>query len=184
MHSYTWHDLCIACRICFTAVPRNSNVYSKRKSTLHCLIFPIYVAVVFQVEFHVSLAWKALGKVCFLMSECSDVLNARATQLKWKFCICRRRSFPFYVASSCLMRCPLSGACNLSYRIPRFFPVYFHNLSGYDAHLFIKKLGVSEVENNCIPNKFQLLHKLFLSVSFCLLLGMLKCLNPRRYLTQ
>ena len=30
--------------------------------------------------------------------------------------------------------------CNLRYRVPRFIPVFFHNLSRYDAHLFIKKL--------------------------------------------
>ena len=27
------------------------------------------------------------------------------------------------------------------YRIPSYIPVVFHNLSGYDAHLFIKELG-------------------------------------------
>ena len=31
--------------------------------------------------------------------------------------------------------------CNLKYRIPDFVPIAFHNLSGYDAHLFIKELG-------------------------------------------
>ena len=31
--------------------------------------------------------------------------------------------------------------CNLMYRIPSYIPVVFHNLSGYDAHLFIKELG-------------------------------------------
>ena len=30
--------------------------------------------------------------------------------------------------------------CNLKYQIPKFIPVFFHNLSGYDCHLFIKKL--------------------------------------------
>ena len=29
--------------------------------------------------------------------------------------------------------------CNLKYRKPNFTPVVFHNLSGYDSHLFIKK---------------------------------------------
>ena len=31
--------------------------------------------------------------------------------------------------------------CNLKYKIPMFFPVVFHNLSGHDSHLFIKTLG-------------------------------------------
>ena len=29
--------------------------------------------------------------------------------------------------------------CNLKYKYPNFTPVVFHNLSGYDSHLFIKK---------------------------------------------
>ena len=31
--------------------------------------------------------------------------------------------------------------CELKYRIPDYIPIVFHNLSGYDAHLFIKELG-------------------------------------------
>ena len=31
--------------------------------------------------------------------------------------------------------------CNLKYRIPDYILIVFHNLSGYDAHLFIKELG-------------------------------------------
>lgn len=31
--------------------------------------------------------------------------------------------------------------CNLRYKTPQFLPVFFHNLSGYDCHLFIKELG-------------------------------------------
>ena len=31
--------------------------------------------------------------------------------------------------------------CNMKYRIPDFVPIAFHNLSGYDAHLFIRELG-------------------------------------------
>ena len=38
-------------------------------------------------------------------------------------------------------RGPTHSLCNLRYRIPSYIPVIFHNLSGYDAHLFIKELG-------------------------------------------
>ena len=49
--------------------------------------------------------------------------------------------------------CHLSGkfrsaaheVCNLNYKVPKFFPVVFHNLSGYEGHLFIKTLGNSEI---------------------------------------
>ena len=48
--------------------------------------------------------------------------------------------------------CHLSGKfrgaahkiCNLKYKVPKFFPLVFHNLSGYDSHLFIKTLENSE----------------------------------------
>ena len=42
--------------------------------------------------------------------------------------------------------------CNLNFRKPNFTPVVFHNLSGYDSHLFIKNLGFSEGNIDCIPN--------------------------------
>ena len=41
--------------------------------------------------------------------------------------------------------------CNLEIRTPNFVPVVFHNLEGYDSHLFIRNLGVSEGDIGCIP---------------------------------
>ena len=38
-------------------------------------------------------------------------------------------------------RGPAHRICNLNFKIPPYIPVIFHNLSGYDAHLFIKELG-------------------------------------------
>ena len=38
-------------------------------------------------------------------------------------------------------RGPAHSLCNLRYEIPSYIPVMFHNLSGYDAHLFIRELG-------------------------------------------
>ena len=40
-----------------------------------------------------------------------------------------------------LFRGAVHNNCNLKYQIPDHIPVVFHNLSGYDAHLFIKELG-------------------------------------------
>ena len=42
--------------------------------------------------------------------------------------------------------------CNLKYSKPNNISVFFHNLTGYDSHLFIKKLGITEGNIDCIPN--------------------------------
>ena len=42
--------------------------------------------------------------------------------------------------------------CNLMCRKPRVLPVIFHNLQGYDAHLFIKQLASLEGDLQCIPS--------------------------------
>ena len=44
------------------------------------------------------------------------------------------------------------NSCNLKYKKPKFIPVVFHNLSGYDSHLFIKNLGYTDGNIDCIPN--------------------------------
>ena len=51
-------------------------------------------------------------------------------------------------------RGPAHNSCNLKYRKPKSISVFFHNLSGYDSHLFIKKIGSSNKKENvdCIPN--------------------------------
>ena len=40
-----------------------------------------------------------------------------------------------------LYRGPAHSLYNMRYKIPSYIPVVFHNLSGYDAHLFIRELG-------------------------------------------
>ena len=42
--------------------------------------------------------------------------------------------------------------CNLKYSKPNNVSVFFHNLSGYDSHLFIKKLNNTMGNIDCIPN--------------------------------
>lgn len=41
---------------------------------------------------------------------------------------------------------------NLEYTNPRFIPIFFHNLAGYDAHLFIKEFGQDTKNIKLIPN--------------------------------
>ena len=60
------------------------------------------------------------------------------------------------VRDHCHLRGNFRGAahneCNLNYKIPKFFPVVFHNLTVYDSHLFVKKLrGELGEKINCIP---------------------------------
>ena len=40
-----------------------------------------------------------------------------------------------------LYRGAAHSSCNLKYKIPNYVPVVFHNLAGYDAHLFIRELS-------------------------------------------
>ena len=49
-----------------------------------------------------------------------------------------------------LYRGPAHSLCNLRYKIPSYIPVVFHNLSGYDAHLFIRELGAQTSEMGVI----------------------------------
>ena len=45
-------------------------------------------------------------------------------------------------------RGPAHNSCNLKYRKPKSVSVFFHNLSGYDSHLFIEKLGSPDKKEN------------------------------------
>ena len=40
--------------------------------------------------------------------------------------------------------------CNLQYKKSKTIPIVFHNLSGYDSHLFVKNLGYVEGSIDCI----------------------------------
>ncbi len=61
--------------------------------------------------------------------------------------------------TKCADHCHITGKyrgaacdkCNLRMRVPKFVPVLFHNLEGYDAHLFVKSLGLEEGDIKCIP---------------------------------
>ena len=44
------------------------------------------------------------------------------------------------------------NSCNLQCRKPLIIPVIFHNLQGYDSHLFIKQLEKIKGSLSCIPS--------------------------------
>ncbi len=63
------------------------------------------------------------------------------------------------IVKKCRDHCHITGKyrgaacdkCNLRMRVPKFVPVFFHNLEGYDPHLFVKSLGLTEGDIKCIP---------------------------------
>jgi len=70
--------------------------------------------------------------------------------------ICEKELGDDRVRDHCHLSGKFRGAahnnCNLNYQVPKFFPIILHNLSGYDCHLFIKKLTGNNGEKiNCIP---------------------------------
>ncbi|CAH3190752.1 unnamed protein product, partial [Porites lobata] len=76
---------------------------------------------------------------------------------KDKFChICHTELLDDRVRDHCHFTGQYRGAahnsCNLKCRKPLVLPVIFHNLQGYDAHLFIKQLASLPGEFQCIPS--------------------------------
>ena len=76
---------------------------------------------------------------------------------KAKTChICNKELLSDKVRDHCHFTGKYRGAahnsCNLQCRKPMILPVIFHNLQGYDAHLFIKELACLPGELNCIPS--------------------------------
>ena len=81
------------------------------------------------------------------MTKLTDVLK-REHEAAEKCHIClkefndpRNRKVRHHCHYTGLYRGAAHNNCNLKYRIPDYIPIVFHNLSGYDAHLFIKELG-------------------------------------------
>ena len=74
--------------------------------------------------------------------------------------ICFKEFFPKDIKGNIKVRdhCHYTGryrgaahsSCNLMYKIPDYIPVVFHNLAGYDAHLFIKELAKHTSKINVI----------------------------------
>ena len=90
------------------------------------------------------------NKMIFGKKEAIDFNNATNC---W---ICKGELGPDKVRDDCHFTGRYRGAahnrCNLRYRKPTFTPVVIHNLTNYDAHLFVKHLGYSEGDISCIAN--------------------------------
>ena len=80
---------------------------------------------------------KAAEKCHICLKECNDPQNKKVRDH------CHHAS---------LYRGAAHNTCNLKYRIPDHIPIVFHNLSGYDAHLFIKELGKKFNKNDIGEN--------------------------------
>lgn len=88
-----------------------------------------------------------------LDSKAMDILNSEQLRLMQDAnVVCHICEKPFEanqrrVADHChftgKFRGPAHGSCNLKFKDTRIIPVIMHNLSRYDAHLFIKQLAVA-----------------------------------------
>ena len=89
-------------------------------------------------------------KMIFGEKEAEDFNNATNC---W---ICEGELGPDKVRDHCHFTGRYRGAahnqCNLKYKKPAFTPVVIHNLTNYDAHLFVKHLGCSKGDISCIAN--------------------------------
>ena len=70
--------------------------------------------------------------------------------------VCKKTGEIFKVRDRCHFTGRYRGAahnqCNLNCRKPLILPVVFHNLQGYDSHLFIKQLAKVKGDLSCIPS--------------------------------
>ncbi|XP_071055042.1 uncharacterized protein [Onthophagus taurus] len=49
-----------------------------------------------------------------------------------------------------LYRGPAHAVCNINYQLPKFIPIFFHNLSNYDCHMFVKDMALKEEDVDVI----------------------------------
>ena len=77
---------------------------------------------------------------------CKDVFGTMRTKKEEEVTKCRDH---FHITGK--YRGAACDKCNLRMRVPKFVPILFYNLEGYDSHLFVKSLGLTEGDIKCIP---------------------------------
>ena len=160
-----------------TCSPNDKGSYTKQYQRHKTCSFSYYIKCFDDKLFQPKLKWyttkekdENIGRI-FVENLESDVAEIYARyKFKKNMRITRKEEGDFQQALVChicenLLRddkvrdhCHLTGRyrgaahnqCNLKYRVPNFYPVIFHNLSGYDTHMFIKDLAETEGEINCI----------------------------------
>ena len=103
------------------------------------------------------------GEACILYHMFPEILMDPLTKKQWKkykkatkchICYKPFTQTNLKVRDHChyagIYRAPAHSLCNLRYKIPSYIPVVFHNLSGYDAHLFIRELSAHTSEMGVI----------------------------------
>ena len=109
--------------------------------------------------------------VTFLNQDCQDIYNNYLTKTIEMENLTDEENVTFYNAITCHIcgqylnndrvrdHCHISGKyrgaahnrCNLSYQVPKFIPIYFHNYSSYDSHLFVKELSKVATNIKVLP---------------------------------
>ncbi|XP_059225632.1 uncharacterized protein LOC106094284 [Stomoxys calcitrans] len=107
----------------------------------------------------------------YIIRDCKDIYNKYLNQKKKMKKLTTLQLHQFNESTNCHIcdrplikdkvkdHCHLTGLyrgaahtdCNLKYTIPKFIPIYFHNFSSYDAHMFAKNLVEHEGEIKVIP---------------------------------
>lgn len=74
--------------------------------------------------------------------------------------ICNKPLLGDRVRDHCHLKGSFRGAahsrCNLTYSVPSFIPIFFHNFSRYDAHLFVRELSKIPGEIRVLPQNKEL----------------------------
>lgn len=111
------------------------------------------------IEHFVSSIYKDARDIHTVLSQNVPILYNESNKRDFEksiWChICQNLMFGDKVRDHCHLSGRYRGAahshCNLQYKTPKFVPIFFHNLAGYDCHLFIKKLGEAPGSIKIIP---------------------------------